>query len=111
MVTRPPLLLIVVPVVSLLVGCSQAKDATSDAASSAASQARDAATAELKRQICAPVQDGRISAQDKQVLTGLAATAKAAGVSAEITAPLDEIAKAGDQAPADSVTALRKACV
>lgn len=109
-VIRARLLLLALPLVSLLAGCSQAQEATTGAASSAASQARTAAADEVKRKICAPVQDGKISAQDKQVLTGLAATAKTAGVPAEITDPLDQIAKAGDQAPADAVTALRKAC-
>lgn len=96
--------------VGLLVGCGEAKDAATEAASSAASQVGNVAADEVKRQICAPVRDGQISAQDKQVLSGLVATAKSAGVATEITTPLDQIAKSGDQVPAESVTALRKAC-
>lgn len=109
-VTRPFSILVVSLVVALLVACGQAKDAATDAASSAASHVANAAADEAKRQICAPVQDGQISAQDKQVLSGLATTAKAAGVAAEITTPLDQIAKSGNQVPAKSVSALRKAC-
>lgn len=95
--------LLAVSLVAVLAGCGQARDAATDTARNAAAEA-------VKRQICAPLQDGQISAQDKQVLSGLVSTAKSAGVSAEITTPLDEIARAGDQAPAESVTALRKAC-
>lgn len=109
-VTRYPSILVTVSVVALLAGCGQAKDAATDAASSAASLVGNAAAAEVRRQICAPVQDGQISAQDKQVLSGLVAAAKTAGFPAEITTPLGEIARAGDQAPAESVAALRKAC-
>lgn len=110
MVTRRLSILVAVPVVALLAGCGQAKDAATDAVSSAASRAGNAAAAEVKRQVCAPVQDGQISAQDKQVLSGLVAAATSAGLPAEITTPLGEIARAGDQAPAESVTALGKAC-
>lgn len=108
--TRRLCTLAAVPLLAVLVGCGQAKDAATDAASSAVSQVGSATAAEVKRQICAPVRDGRVSAQDKRVLSGLVATAKAAGVAAEITTPLDQIAKSGDQVPAESVTALRKAC-
>ena len=104
--TRRLFILVTVPVVTLLAGCGQAKDAATDAAS----RAGNAAAAEVKRQVCAPVQDGKISARDKQVLSGLVAAAKSAGLPAEITTPLSEIARAGDQAPAESVTALGKAC-
>lgn len=109
-VTQRLSILVAVPLFGLLVGCSQAKDAATDAASTAASEVGNAAADEVKRQICAPVQDGQISAQDKQVLSGLVAPAKAAGVPTEITTPLDQIAKSGDQVPLESVTALRKAC-
>lgn len=105
-VTRRLCALVAVQVTALLVGCGPAKDAATDAASQAGNLAAD----EAKRQICAPVRDGKISARDKQVLSGLVATAKAAGVAAEITTPLEQIAKSGDQVPAESVTALRKAC-
>lgn len=106
---RLPILAALV-VVAVLAGCSQAQDAATDAASSAVSQARESAATEVKRRICAPVQDGQISAQDKQVLSGLLPAARSAGVPAQIMTPLEQIASAGDQAPTESVAALRKAC-
>lgn len=109
-VTRRLSILVALPVIALVAGCGQAKDAVTDAASSAASRVGDATAAEVRSQICASVQDGQISAQDKQVLSGLVAAAKSAGLPAEITTPVGEIARAGDQAPAESVTTLRKAC-
>jgi hypothetical protein len=56
------------------------------------------------------VEDGLVSASDKALLGGLVSAADAAGVPAEITTPLGEIADAGDQVPANSVTALKDAC-
>lgn len=93
-------------------GCSQVKDAAVGAASQAASQAGKAAADEVKRQICATVQDGQISAQDKQVLSGfgLVSAAKSAGLPVQVTAPLNQIAQSGDQVPTESVTQLRNAC-
>lgn len=94
----------------LLVGCGQAREAATGAANDAVSQVGKTTAAEVQRQICAPVKDGQISAQDKQVLTGLVSTATSLGVPKQITTPLGEIAKSGDQVPADSVAALEKAC-
>lgn len=91
-------------------GCSQVKDAAVGAASQAASQAGKAAADEVKRQICATVQDGQVSAQDKQVLSGLVSAAKSAGLPVQVTAPLNQIAQSGDQVPTESVTQLRNAC-
>jgi hypothetical protein len=102
--------LLVVPFVLLTVGCSQVGDAAKGIASEAASQAGSAAVAELREQICAPLQDGQISVQDQQVLAGLLAAADAAGLTSEFIAPLEEIAQAGDQLPEDSVAALQEAC-
>lgn len=91
-------------------GCSQVKDAAVGTASQAASQAGKAAADEVKRQICATVQDGQVSAQDKQVLSGLVSAAKSAGLPAQVTAPLNQIAQSGDQVPIKSVTKLRDGC-
>jgi hypothetical protein len=103
--------LVAAPLLALAVGgCSQVQDAATDAASQAGSQAANAAADEVKRQICSRVQDGQVSAQDKQVLAGLVSAAKSAGVPAEVTTPLDQIAQAGDELPAESVAALREAC-
>lgn len=108
--TRRLAVLVVVPFVGLLVGCGQVQDAATESASQAASQVGKASAEELKRQICSRVQDGQVSAQDKQVLSGLVSVARSAGVPDEVTTPLDQIARAGDQVPAESLAALRKAC-
>ncbi|MCW2726159.1 MAG: putative lipoprotein [Frankiales bacterium] len=103
--------LVAAPLIALAAGgCSQAQDIAADAASQAGSRAATAAADEVKRQICGRVQDGQVSAQDKQVLAGLVSSAKAAGVPAEVTTPLDQIARAGDKLPAESVAALSRAC-
>lgn len=103
-------LLSVVPALLLLVGCGQVQEAAQNAASSAASQVATAAAAEVKGQVCALVKDGLVSIQDKELLGGLVSAADTAGVPADITKPLKEIARAGDQVPAASVTELQKAC-
>lgn len=105
-VLRRTSIVVVVPFVAILGGCSQAQDAATEVASGA----RNAVAEEVQGQICAPLQDGQISAQDKQVLSGLVAAARSAGVPAEFTTPLEQIANSGDQPPAESVTALREAC-
>lgn len=107
---RPLAVLIGIPFLFAVAGCGQVQDTAKSAASAAASQAATAAADVVRGQICSPLQDGQLSAQDKQVLSGLLSTAKAAGVPAQFVTPLEEIAKAGDQVPAASVTALLKAC-
>ncbi|MDE8588113.1 MULTISPECIES: hypothetical protein [Micrococcaceae] len=94
----------------LLTGCGAVGEAAGTAASDAASRAASAAAQEVNRQICAVVQDGLVSAEDRQALAGLVSAARTAGVPAEITTPLGRIAEAGDQVPADSVRALQDAC-
>jgi hypothetical protein len=86
------------------------EDAATDAANDAASKVATAAADEVNKQICAVVQDGLVSVQDKQVLAGLVSAARTAGVPTDITTPLGEIAEAGDQVPAESVQALQDAC-
>jgi hypothetical protein len=94
--------------------CSQVQDSASsaarDAASQGASKVADAAKDELRRQICQRVADGQVSAQDKQVLSGLVSRAASAGVPGEITSPMRQIADSGDQAPAEAVRTLKEAC-
>lgn len=99
-----------VPAMLLLVGCGGAEQAAKDAANSAASGVATAAAEQVKRQICNLVEDGLVSVQDKNVLTGLVGVADTARVPVEITKPLKEIAQAGDQAPEASVSELKKAC-
>ena len=57
-----------------------------------------------------PVRVSLVSVKDKELLGGLVAGAETAGVPAEITTPLRQIAGSGDQVPADSVKALQDAC-
>ena len=110
--------LALVLVAALPAACSgvqdTAKQAASSAASSAASKASakvsQAAATEVRKQVCSRVADGQVSAQDKQVLSGLVSAARAAGVPAAITTPLGQIADSTDQAPQAAVDALRKAC-
>jgi hypothetical protein len=102
--------LLAVPLFLALAGCSQVGDAAKGIASEAASQAGSAAVAELREQICTPLQDGTISEQDKQVLSGLLVAAEAAGVPVEYITPLENIAESGDQLPEESVSALQDAC-
>ncbi|OMH27596.1 hypothetical protein BKD30_02775 [Tersicoccus phoenicis] len=107
---RPLVVLIGIPLLFALAGCGQVQDAAKSAAGAAASQAATAAADVVRGQICSPLQDGQLGAQDRQVLSGLLSTAKAAGVPAQFVTPLEEIAKAGDQVPTASVTALLTAC-
>ncbi|TFD55138.1 hypothetical protein E3T55_01560 [Cryobacterium frigoriphilum] len=102
--------LVTVPFLFLLVGCSQIQDAATDAAGDAASQAATAAADRVQQEICTAVGDGQISEQDQAVLAGLLVAAEAAGVPSEFTTPLEDIAQAGDQLPADAITALNTAC-
>jgi hypothetical protein len=94
----------------LLTGCGAVEEAAGNAASDAASKVASAAAEEVNRQICAVVQDGLVSVEDKRVLGGLVSAARTAGVPSEITTPLGQIAEAGDQVPAESVQALTQAC-
>ena len=98
------------PALFLTAGCGAVEDAATSAANDAASKVATAAADEVNRQICAVVQDGLVSLEDKQVLAGLVSAARTAGVPEDITTPLGEIAEAGDQVPADSVKALQDAC-
>ncbi|NJC21288.1 hypothetical protein BJ994_000364 [Arthrobacter pigmenti] len=103
-------LLILVPTAAILVGCNQIEETAGDIASDAASQVANAAADEVRSQVCGLVEDGLVSVEDKELLGGLVTAAETAGVPAEITEPLGEIAAAGDEVPAESVDALREAC-
>lgn len=99
-----------VPLLLVLAGCGSVQEAAESAANDAATKVATAAADEVRKQVCTVVEDGLVSASDKALLGGLVSAADAAGVPAEITTPLGEIAKAGDQVPAESVNALTEAC-
>jgi hypothetical protein len=99
-----------VPLFLLLTACGEVQQAAESAAGEAASKVATAAADVVKKQVCAVVVDGLVSASDKAALSGLVDTAKTAGVSSEITTPLGQIAASGDKVPADSVDALKDAC-
>jgi len=94
----------------VLSGCGQVQQAAEKAVNDGASQVATAAGSEIKKQACSLVADGLVSVQDKKALGGLVSGAQGAGVPAEITTPLKQIADSGDQVPAESVQALREAC-
>jgi len=94
----------------VLSACGQVQQAAEKAVNDGASQVATAAGSEIKKQACAVVEDGLVSVQDKKALGALVSGAQGAGVPAEITTPLKQIADSGDQVPADSVKALRDAC-
>ncbi|GAA3691743.1 hypothetical protein GCM10023081_31550 [Arthrobacter ginkgonis] len=109
-----PLSLSALAVVALSTGCAEiadtAKQAAGDAASQVASDVANTARTEAVKAICAPVKDGKVSAGDIQALSGWVLAAGENGVPAEITGPLQQIAEAGDKAPAEAVAALDDAC-
>src|SRR4029453_4064167 len=108
---NPPLAtLSAVPLFLLLAGCGSVEEAAGNAASEAASKVATAAAEEVNKQICALVQGGLGSVGENEVLGGLVTAARTAGVPAEITTPLNQIAEAGDDVPAESVQALKEAC-
>ena len=110
MIRRHTVLAAALSTAVLLTGCGAAGDAAGNAASAAASQAASAVAQEVTKQICARVQDGLVSVEDKKALAGLVSAGREAGVPAEITTPLGDVAASGDQVPADSVKALKDAC-
>ncbi|WP_426989155.1 hypothetical protein [Pseudarthrobacter sp. Y6] len=99
-----------VPLMLLLSACGSVQEVAENTANDAASKVATAASDEVKKQVCTVVEDGLVSVQDKALLGGLVSSADAAGVPAEITTPLGQIAEAGDQVPAESVAALTEAC-
>lgn len=104
-------LVLLVPAAGLLLlGCTSAEQAAGDAASGVASRAAGAAAEQVKGQICGRLQDGQVSAEDKQVLAGLVSAARTAGVPEEITGPLEQVAQSGDQLPAEAVSKLEEQC-
>ena len=65
----------------------------------------------LRRQICQRVTDAQVSAQDKQVLSGLVSSAESRGIPVEIMTPLCQIADSGAQVPVEAASKLKRACI
>jgi hypothetical protein len=99
-----------IPLMLLLTACGSVQETAQTAASDAASKVASAAADEVKKQVCTVVGDGLVSVQDKALLGGLVSAAATAGLPSDITTPLGQIAASGDQVPASSVAALKKAC-
>jgi len=107
--------------VLLVSGCSTVEQAASNAAGQVAQAGKDAANqaatdiatagkAELMRQVCKPVKDGKISASDQELISGLLSGAEAAGVRSDVVAQLREVAQSGDQVPSSVVKAMQDSC-
>jgi hypothetical protein len=102
--------LILVPLALLATGCSAVEDAASDAANQAVNDIADAAVQEVTGQICGVLEDGAVSASEQQFLAGLVSAAGAAGAPESITGPLNQVAQAGDEVPAEAVRQLSQSC-
>jgi uncharacterized protein YceK len=57
-----------VPLMLMLAGCGSVQEAAETAAGDASSKVATAAADEVKKQVCAVVQDGLVSVEDKAVL-------------------------------------------
>lgn len=103
-------LLLLVPVVVLLAGCSQVTSAVPDGAGQAATSAAAAAGEQLTAQICAPVEDGIISADDLKLLETLIVAAGSGNIAPTVRVPLQQVVESGGTVTADASASLRAAC-
>jgi hypothetical protein len=101
--------LLALPLLVAVAGCSTIQDAVTDGAKQVASSAAAVATAELTKQICAPVTDGTITAEDQQVISGLLVAAKKSGLADDLIASLEKVTAGTGVSPAD-VTSLEALC-
>lgn len=76
-------------------GCAFVEDTAADAAN----HLTDAASKEIVRQACAPVQDGTIDASELRVLSSIVKSVQGGGLPQELVDVLQELANSGDQAP------------
>ncbi|MEU5836968.1 hypothetical protein ABZ820_25310 [Streptomyces diacarni] len=79
----------------LSTGCAFVEDTAADAAN----QLTDAASKEIVRQACAPVQDGTIDASELRVLSSIVKSVQGGGLPQDLVDVLQELANSGDQAP------------
>ncbi|RFA06446.1 hypothetical protein B7R54_18890 [Subtercola boreus] len=103
-------LLLLVPVVVLLAGCSQVTSAVSDGAGQVATSAAAAAGGQLTAQICAPVEDGTITADDLKLLETLIVAAGSGNIAPTVRVPLQQVVEGGATVTADASASLRAAC-
>ncbi|WP_246055531.1 hypothetical protein [Glutamicibacter uratoxydans] len=81
-----------------------------DSASSAANQLTDAATKEVVRQACAPIQDGSIDASELRVLSSMVGSVEGGGLPQSLVDVLNELADSGDNVSKSLQNRLVKAC-
>ncbi|ASN38363.1 hypothetical protein CGQ24_04615 [Arthrobacter sp. 7749] len=91
-------------------GCAGIADTASSAASSAATQLADGAKKELIKQVCAPIKDGTVNADDLKIVTSMVDAVREGGLPEEIVSALDDVAASGDKVPADVQARLITAC-
>lgn len=105
-VRNAALLLLVSSATLFSAGCS----ALEDTANSAASQLSDAASKEIVRQACAPIQDGRIDASELRVLSSLVGAVEGGGLPQDLVDVLGDLADSGDSVSAGLQDRLVQAC-
>lgn len=89
----------------LSAGCSVVEDT----ASRASDQLTDAASKELVRQACAPIQDGTINSSELRVLSSIVGSVEG-GLPEDMVNVLNELADSGDKAPAALQDRLKTSC-
>lgn len=105
-VRNAAILLLVSSATLFSAGCSVIEDS----ASSAASQLTDAASKEIVRQACAPIQDGRIDASELRVLSSLVGAVEGGGLPQDLVDVLNDLADSGDTVSTRLQERLVQAC-
>lgn len=100
------ILLVLSSVTVLASSCSVIEDT----ASSAANQLTDAASKEVVRQACAPIQDGRIDASELRVISSLVGAVEGGGLPQSFVDVLNDLADSGDGVSAELQNRLVQAC-
>lgn len=105
-VRNAAILLLVSSATLFSAGCSVIEDS----ASSAASQLTDAASKEIVRQACAPIQGGRIDASELRVLSSLVGAVEGGGLPQDLVDVLNDLADSGDTVSTRLQERLVQAC-
>lgn len=101
---------LILPLLFVLVGCSQVQTAVSEGARDVSDSAKAAASAELTKRICAPLVDGTISVEDQARVTDLIAAAEASGLATSLIESMQKVADSGAQVSSSDITAFVAAC-